>query len=272
MKVVLFCGGLGVRMRDYSETVPKPMVEIGYRPIIWHIMKYYAHYGHRDFILCLGHRGDYIKRYFLNYDECLSNDFVLSKGGHELRLFNSDIQDWTITFVDTGMHACVGERLRAVAPHLRDEEMFLANYSDGLSDVHLPTYIDYVRRTGKVAGFVAVRPAQTFHVVSIEDDGSVGHIAPVTESGTWVNGGFFVFKREIFDYLRQGEELVEQPFHRLIADRQLLGYRHDGFFACLDTFKEKQLLDDLHARDQMPWAVWRGKKNGQLAASGPEAP
>src|SRR5215210_4763777 len=138
MKVVLFCGGLGLRLRDYSDSIPKPMVNIGYRPILWHVMKYYAHFGHKDFILCLGYKADAIKNYFLTYDECISNNFVLSNGGKNLRLLHSDIQDWNITFVDTGLTANIGQRLKAVEPYLEQETMFLANYSDGLTDLPLP--------------------------------------------------------------------------------------------------------------------------------------
>src|SRR5215470_8642056 len=141
MKVVLFCGGLGMRIREAGENVPKPMITIGYRPILWHVMKYYAHHGHKDFILCLGYKADTVKNYFLNYNECTSNDFVLSQGGKNMKLFNSDIQDWRITFVDTGMTSNIGQRLKAVEKHLEGEEMFLANYTDGLSDLPLPEYI-----------------------------------------------------------------------------------------------------------------------------------
>src|ERR1700730_16580427 len=169
MRVVLFCGGLGMRLRDYSESIPKPMVPIGYRPLIWWVMKYYAHFGHRDFVLCLGYKGDVIKDYFLNYNECRSNDFVLSQGGQRIELLQKDIEDWRITFVDTGMHANIGERLMAVRSFLRDEDV-------------------------------------TF--TSIED---------VKGADTWVNGGFFVFRREIFDYMQPGEELVVEPFQRLVA-------------------------------------------------------
>jgi glucose-1-phosphate cytidylyltransferase len=230
--------------------------------VLWHLMRYYAAYGHTDFILCLGHRGDYIKRYFLNYDECLSNDFELARGGQEIRLFNRDIQDWKITFLDTGLNASVGQRLMAARSYVQDDELFMANYSDGLADVHLPSYLESFQASNRVASFVAMRPAQTFHVVSLEANGTVRGIAPVAESDVWINGGFFAFRREIFDYVLPGEELVEQPFNRLIQAQQLLAYRHHGFFACLDTHKEKQLLDDLHARDQMPWAVWRNQVNG----------
>jgi len=217
MKVVLFCGGLGIRMREYSETIPKPMVEVGYRPVIWHLMRYYASYGHSEFILCLGHRGDYIKRYFLTYDECLSNDFVLSRGGQDVHLFNRDIQDWKITFVDTGLHANIGQRLRAARPYLEDDEVFMANYSDGLSDLHLPSYLEFFQRGGRVASFAAMRPTQSFHVVSIQENGGVQDIVPVAQSEVWINGGYFVFKREIFDYMHEGEELVEDVVADLVG-------------------------------------------------------
>src|SRR5215475_15518311 len=157
MKVVLFCGGLRMRLREYSDQIPKPMIPIGYRPILWHVMKYYAHYGHKDFILCLGYKADTVKNYFLNYNECTSNDFVLSQGGKNMMLFNSDIQDWRITFVDTGMASNIGQRLKAVERHLEGEETFLANYSDGLSDLPLSEYIAHFIDKGRIASFLCVR-------------------------------------------------------------------------------------------------------------------
>jgi glucose-1-phosphate cytidylyltransferase len=256
MKVVLFCGGLGTRMKEYSETIPKPMVDIGYRPIIWHLMKYYAHFGHKEFILCLGYRGDSIKNYFLNYNECLSNDFVLTQGGREIQLHNSDISDWSISFIDTGQHANIGQRLRAVRKHLAGEEMFMANYTDGLSDLYLPRYLDYFKRQDKVASFLCVRPSQSFHSVAMSEDGYVTRIEAIDDGNLWINGGFFIFKSEIFDYIRTGEELVIEPFRRLIDERQLVGYKHKGFWACMDTFKEKRMFDDLYARGETPWTVW----------------
>ena len=259
MKVVLFCGGMGARIREYTETVPKPMIPIGYRPILWHLMKYYAHFGHTEFILCLGYRGDVIKRYFLTYDECVSNDFVLSNGGRDVQLYARDIADWKITFVDTGLQANVGQRLKAVEPYLGDDEMFLANYADGLSDLDLPEYLEHFRQQDRVASFLCVRPSQSFHVVSADEAGIVRNISHVGHAGLWINGGFFAFKREIFDYMREGEELVEQPFHRLIAASQVVGYPYSGFWQCMDTFKDKPLLDDLHARGNPPWEVWKRK-------------
>jgi len=165
VKVVLFCGGFGMRMREYSEALPKPMVAIGYRPILWHVMKYYAHYGHKDFILCLGYKADVIKKYFLDYDECVSNDFVLSRGGKNVELLSSDIHDWNITFVDTGLTSNIGQRLKAVQRQLEGEEMFLANYTDGLSDVPLPAVIESFKDSGNIACFVGVKPRASFHGV-----------------------------------------------------------------------------------------------------------
>lgn len=257
MKVVLFCGGLGTRLREYSETIPKPLVDIGYRPIMWHLMKYYAHFGHKEFILCLGYRGDLIKEYFLKYNEWLSNDFVLTDGGRSMQLYNQDIADWQITFVDTGINSNIGQRLTAVKEFLGDDELFMANYTDGLSDLHLPDYIDFFQQQNKVASFLSVTPSQSFHVVSLRESGEVETIKPINRGDMWINGGFFIFKQAIFDYIEEGEELVMRPFQRLINANQLVAYRNPGFWACMDTFKEKQLFDDMYARGNMPWAVWQ---------------
>ncbi|MBI5584184.1 MAG: glucose-1-phosphate cytidylyltransferase [Deltaproteobacteria bacterium] len=264
MKVVLFCGGLGTRLGGLTEDLPKPLVKIGYRPILWHLMKYYAHFGYKDFILCLGYRADKIKNYFLNYDECLSNDFTMTNGGKDIQLNNHDIDDWRITFVDTGLKANIGQRLRAVEKYLDGEEMFLANYSDGLTDLPLAEYIDFFQRSGKIAGFVCVKPSQSFHVVQLNGDQRVQAINYVKDTDILINGGYFVFRRQIFDYLRPGEELVEEPFRRLIADEQLVGYRYDRFW-CMDTFKEHQELTDMVQQDNAPWEVWKsgnGRANG----------
>jgi glucose-1-phosphate cytidylyltransferase len=259
MKVVLFCGGLGLRMRDYADHIPKPMVTIGYRPILWQVMKYFAHFGHRDFILCLGYRGDLIKQYFLNYNECLSNDFVFSKGGKTLELANSDIHDWTITFADTGLRSNIGERLLAVEKYLAEEEVFLANYSDGLTDLCLPSYLDFARELDKVATFLSVKPNLSYHVAKTNPEGLVTSVEEVTQSGLRINAGFFVLKKDIFQYIEPGDELVIEPFQRLIRDGQLAAYEYDGFFAAMDTFKDKQKLDDLYECGRPPWEVWRGE-------------
>jgi glucose-1-phosphate cytidylyltransferase len=267
MKVVLFCGGLGLRLRDYADHIPKPMVPIGYRPVLWHVMKYYAHFGHRDFVLCLGYRGDLIKQYFLNYNECLSNDFVLTQGGKDLQLANRDIHDWKITFADTGINSNIGQRLRAVEKYVGDEELFLANYCDGLTDLHFPAYLDFARKQDTVATFASVRPSLSYHVVRTAPGGLVSEIKELTRSDIRINGGLFVLKRDIFKYLGPGEELVAQPFQRLIQKRQLAAYEYDGYFGAMDTFKDKQQLDDLYERGDAPWEVWK-MKNGLSAEAG----
>jgi glucose-1-phosphate cytidylyltransferase len=258
MKVVLFCGGLGLRMRDYSDRIPKPMVPIGYRPVLWHLMRYYAHYGHTDFILCLGHQGDVIKQYFLDYSEAMSNDFVLSNGGRDIQMLRTDIERWTMTFVDTGVQSSIGERLMAVREHLAGEERFLANYTDGLSDVPLDHLVGLHAAKGAVATFVAVTPQVSFHLVEVDEDDSVTRVQDASTAGLWVNGGFFVLEQSIFDYMEPGNELVVEPFERLVKDHKLFAYRHDGFWAGMDTFKDHQTLEDLHQAGRAPWQVWDG--------------
>jgi glucose-1-phosphate cytidylyltransferase len=257
MKVVLFCGGLGTRLREHSDTIPKPLVNIGYRPILWYLMKYYAHYDHNEFILCLGYRGDLIKEFFLSYNECVSNDFRMTNGGKSIELYNRDIDDWKISFVDTGLHSNIGQRLKAVAHLLQDEEMFLANYSDGLSDLPLGDYIEGCKASNAVATFLSVRPSQSFHSVQVDDEGYVRDFRHVCDTDFRINGGFFVLRKEIFSYIRDGEELVEEPFRRLIGERRLMAHRYDGFWAAMDTFKDKTNFDSMHSRGETPWAVWK---------------
>jgi glucose-1-phosphate cytidylyltransferase len=256
MKVVLFCGGLGLRLREYSQQVPKPMVPVGPQPLLWHVMKYYAHYGHKDFVLCLGYRGDVIKKFFLDYDEALGNDFVMKGNRSNIQLLDQDMQDWRITFVDTGLNANIGTRLMRVREHLQDDPVFLANYSDGLTDMPFDRYLDFASRQDRVATFVSVRPTASFHVVRSDADGLVTGIEPVAEA-TRINCGYFVLKQEIFDSMQQGEDLVIEPFHRLIGQGQLATYEYRGFWECADTFKDKILLDGMVERGETPWMVWR---------------
>lgn len=245
-----------MRLRGYSDDVPKPMVQIGTRPILWHLMKYYAHFGHKDFIICLGYKGTVIKDYFLNYDESVSNDFVWSQGGRKVQLLNRDIEDWTITFVDTGAEANIGQRLKAVEPYLEGEEMFLANYGDGLSDVELPEMIAKFRRSDAIAALLLVQPTASFDIVRVGTGGAVAGIESLTQADIWINGGFFVMRNEIFRYIHPGEELVRQPFQRLTEQSALLAYKCDGFWQCMDTFKDKQRLEELN-QGAAPWKVWR---------------
>lgn len=257
MKVVLFCGGLGTRLREHSNTIPKPLVNIGVRPILWHLMRYYAHFGHRDFILCLGYRGDMIREYFLNYNECLSNDFVMTRGGKHIELLKNDIDDWRITFVDTGLHSNIGQRLLRVRPYLDGEEEFLANYADGLTDLPLDEHIAEFRRRKVTASFIAVRTAQSFHCVHADDGGLVTSFGKISESEFWINAGFFCMRKEIFDYIEEGDELVEKPFDRLIEQRKLSVYRYSGFWQQMDTFRDKIMYDRMEGRGDCPWMVWK---------------
>ncbi len=236
MKVVLFCGGLGLRIRQLSGALPKPLIAVGDRPILWHVMRYYAHHGHRDFILCLGYGGDQIRDYFRT---------------------RPAPRDWRITLADTGLASSIGERLSTVRPHVGDDEVFLANYADGLTDLHLPDLLDRFAASGKVGAFLCARPRLSYHFVRTAADGTVVELQDPDRVELWVNGGYFAFRRQIFDYIHGGEDLVGEPFQRLIREARILGYRHRGFWRNMDTFKDKQALDDLYASGKAPWAVWR---------------
>ncbi len=253
MKVVIFCGGLGVRMGEATQRIPKPMIQVGSRPILWHIMKWYASWGHTDFILCLGYRAESVKEYFLSYNEALANDFVLSNGGRDIELRARDMEDWRITFVDTGIQSVVGERLKAVEPYIADDPMFLATYGDGLTDAPLDEMIEKLERSGKTALFVSVRPSVEYHVIRAGDDGIVSSVEHLGQADVRINGGFFVFRREIFDVIQPGEDLVNEPFARLIETQDLIAYRHEGFWEPMDTIKDKQKLDALHDSGSAPW-------------------
>jgi len=257
MKVVLFCGGLGMRLKENDESLPKPLVKIGNTAILWHLMKYYAHFGHKDFILCLGYKADLIKQHFLNNNGLILNDFVLTNGGRNVELLDNDMNDWKITFVDTGTHSGIAQRLSAIRRHVEGEERFLANYSDSLTDLHLPDIIDFARKQDTVATLLCVRPNLTYHFVSTDDKGAVTDVTDIKGAKVRINGGYYVFRQEIFDYLKDGEELIPEAFHRLIKADQLSSYRYEGFYGPMDTFKDKQQLEELHARGQAPWEVWK---------------
>jgi glucose-1-phosphate cytidylyltransferase len=257
MKVVLFCGGLGTRLREHSDTIPKPLVYIGARPILWHLMRYYAHYGHKDFVLALGYRGDMVREYFLNYNECMSNDFTISEGGRKVDLHGHDFQDWRVTFVDTGLHSNIGQRLVRVRKYLEKESVFLANYSDGLSDLPLDSMIEDFNAKKWTASFAAVNPASSLHAVHAEASGRVTGISPLTRDGAMVNGGYFILRQEVFDSIHDGEELVEQPFARLIEAKKLGAWRYDGFWQAMDTFKDKIAFDRMESGGNCPWKVWK---------------
>lgn len=258
MRVVLFCGGLGMRLRDFSEDIPKPLVPLGSVPIVMHVMKYYAHYGHRDFILCLGYKAEVIKRYFMNCPERLPG--VEVEHGADCIRITGDGGEWRIAFADTGLTANVGQRLKAVEPFLRNEATFLANYADGLCDFPLPDLIQEFRARGATGLFLSVRPNCSFHFVRHNADGRVVAVEDIIKADAWINGGYFVFSREIFDYMRPGDELVVQPFERLIAKGKLFAVDYDGFWRCVDTFKDLQALESLLAQGHAPWMIWQQRE------------
>jgi glucose-1-phosphate cytidylyltransferase len=262
VKTVLFCGGLGTRIKEYSESIPKPMIPVGEKPILWHLMHYYSQYGYRDFLLCLGYKANVIKDYFFRYRPQTYADCVVSGFGDKVEILGDPLKDWRIAMIDTGIWRNIGERLWAVREHLRDEEMFLANYSDGLADVDLPAMIETFSASGKTGCFLAVRPSFSLHLVDMDASGGVSRMVSSQEADLWINGGFFIFRREIFDYMRDGEELVDAPFRRLIEADQLLAIRHEGFWRPMDTLKDKQVLEDLVEQGEAPWIAGRGGSAG----------
>jgi glucose-1-phosphate cytidylyltransferase len=267
VKVVLFCGGFGMRMRETAGSAPKPMSMIGDRPLLWHVMRYYAHFGHTDFVLCLGYGAAAVKEYFLNYDETSSNDFSLGLGKRDITLFTSDITDWTVTFIDTGLRASIGERLMRVRRHVEDEPMFLANYADTLTDAHLPDQVTRFADSGAVVSMLAVPPVSTHHLVEADADGRVVGLREVTSMMQYENGGYFIMTPEVFDVLREGEDLVPQALNRLIPQGRLLAQRHVGFWRAADTFKDRAELEDMFNRAECPWMVWDPQRRGASAAA-----
>ena len=272
MKVVLFCGGLGMRMRDGVTNAPKPMAMVGARPLLWHVMRYYAHFGHTDFVLCLGYGASYVKDFFLNYDETRSNDFVLDNGAREIKLFSTDISNWRITFVDTGLNSPIGERLRRVRRFVEDEPTFIANYADVLTNAPLPDMIKRFEDSSATAALLAVPLQSTHHVVDIDDDGLITQVTPMQNLRQWENGGYFIFRPEIFDNLFEGDDLVEDAIVRLVSRSRVLAYPYKGYWTPADTVKERARLEAMYDKGYCPWMVWdperSGANNGAMTAVG----
>lgn len=271
MKVVLFCGGLGMRMREGHDSPPKPMVMIGERPLLWHVMRYYAYFGHTDFVLCLGYGAAAVKDFFLRYDETRTNDFTLLGGG-DLLLHATDVADWKISFIDTGLHASIGERLLRVREYVADEPVFLANYADTLTDAPLPDLIDNFRTAGAVASILAVPPVSTHHVVEMNGTGRVTAVRAVQDLMQWENGGYFVLTPQIFDVLREGEDMVPDALNRLVPGGRLLAQPYRGFWRATDTLKDRAELEAMYQRGNCPWMLWDPRRHGgvrkQVAAAG----
>jgi glucose-1-phosphate cytidylyltransferase len=256
LKAVILAGGLGTRLREETEYRPKPMVEIGGKPILWHIMKFYSHYGVRDFIICVGYRGNDIKEYFLNY-EAFSNDFTIHLGGKAAIEFHGahHESEWRVTVVDTGLETNTGGRVKQIEPFI-DEDEFLVTYGDGLSDVNLPALIRTHRAHGRIATVTTVQPTLRFGILEVADDGTVLSFREKPRGDDWVSAGFFVFNRRVFDYLYGDLVLEQEPLQHLTKDGELMAYRHNGFWQPMDTYREFVLLEDLWNRGGRPWKVW----------------
>jgi glucose-1-phosphate cytidylyltransferase len=274
MRVVLFCGGLGMRMRALggdnvhvlrrAADLPKPMIEVGERPLLWHLMKWYAHFGHTEFVLCLGHRGDVIRSWFLSLEHEGVESLDSSMPAVRVRLSEPGMEGWLVTLVETGPDAVVGQRLLSVQEFVADQDVFLANYSDGLSDVPLPDLVELNARSGAVATFMSVPIASTLHTVSFSHGGRVDSVGPLEEEQLWINGGFFVLRKEIFSYMRPGDELVMDPFARLIGEDRLTTLPYGGFWVALDTEKDRRRAEELWASTR-PWAVWEQDETQERA-------
>jgi len=256
MKVVLFCGGFGMRLREYSESIPKPMVKIGYRPILWHIMKYYAHFGHKDFILCLGWKADVIKEYFLNFYAFNNNISIDLETGNTI-VHNGKQPNWTIHLVDTGLHTQTGGRLKRLQKWLSEDETFLFTYGDGVADLDIEAVIKFHHAHGKLATVTTVRTPARFGRIAYDGD-RICHFNEKPQSGEgWINGGFFVLNRKAIDYIEGDETPWENaPLEGLARDGQMIGYRHNGFWSCMDTLREKNYLEELWASQKAPWKIW----------------
>ena len=258
MKVVILCGGLGTRLREETEFRPKPLVDVGGRPILWHIMKHYAHYGFRDFILCLGYRGNMIKEYFLNY-EAMNNDFTISLGKKSRIDFNDyhEEQDFGVTLAETGPDSMTGGRVKRVQRYLAGEDRFMVTYGDGVSDVDVPKLLDFHRSHGKIATVTTFRPVSRFGILDINQSNQVQNFIEKPRSDAWASAGYFVFEKEIFDYIEGDVTTLEkEPLERLAREGELMAYHHDGFFFAMDTFREYQVLNDLWKSGNAPWKKW----------------
>jgi len=259
-KVVILCGGQGTRLREETEYRPKPLVDIGGRPILWHIMKLYAHYGLRDFVLCLGYRGQMIKEYFLNY-EAMNNDFTICLGRqNEISYHDAHKeQDFRVTLADTGADAMTGGRVKQVERHIQGDT-FMVTYGDGVADVDLNELLKFHHSHGKLATVTAVHPTSRFGVLSMQDRGGENAVTSFAEKPRaegWTSAGFFVFNRKVFDYLWAGDCTMErEPLERLANEGELVAYRHDGFFFAMDTYREYQYLNEIWASNEAPWKVW----------------
>ena len=259
MKVIILCGGRGTRLREETEYRPKPMVRVGGKPILWHIMKIYAYYGFKDFIICLGYKGNMIKEYFLNY-EAMNNDFTIPLGNYNnIRIHSSHQErDWRVTLADTGEEAQTGARVKRIEKYI-DGDLFMLTYGDGVANINIKNLVEYHKSHGKTGTMTGVRPSSRFGELMINNNKVVKfHEKPQVNEGL-INGGFFVFNKKFFKYLKEDDNcyLEKEPLENLVADGELMVYPHDGFWQCVDTYRELELLNNLWKSRNSPWKVWR---------------
>lgn len=260
MKTVILCGGHGTRIRDVAENIPKPMIPVGRYPILWHIMKYFASFGHKDFVLCLGYKGHAIKDFFLNY-EAQTRDCTVHLGAQKSVEYHTDHEesDWHVTLADTGIEALTGARIRKIKKYLGDDEHFLLTYGDGVGNIDLNQLLAFHKKSGRILTVTGVRPPGRFGELMSDSEGVVTEFNEKPQaSGGRISGGFFVCRRELFDYLDVREDLVfeQEPMRALVRDRQLAVYEHDDFWQCMDTYRDWQYLNGLCEKDGAPWMTW----------------
>jgi glucose-1-phosphate cytidylyltransferase len=257
-KVVILCGGLGTRLREETEFKPKPMVEIGDKPILWHIMKIYAHYGFRDFVLCLGYKGEKIKEYFSNY-EILNNDFTIKLGREKkITMHNTPAEnEWTVTLVNTGDKALKGARVKRIEKYI-SEDVFMLTYGDGVADIDVRKLLDFHNSHGKIGTVTGVRPPSLFGELLVKDNRAVLFAEKPQTSVGLISGGFFVFNRKLFDYLTDDDncDFEKGPLEKIAAEGELMVYVHDGSWICMDTYRDVAYLNNEWASGKAPWKVW----------------
>lgn len=259
MKVVILAGGLGTRISEESHLKPKPMIGIGEYPIIWHIMKHYSHYGFNDFIICCGYKSFVIKEYFASYYLYQSDVTFDFSNNNEMILHNNVAEPWRVTLVETGIYTQTGGRIKKIQKYISDES-FMLTYGDGVSNVNLDELVSSHKKSGAVATMTAVQPGGRFGVLEIEQNGMISKFAEkVKEDGGWINGGFMVLEPEVFNYLNDDEQLVfeREPLEKLAATGKLNAYKHHGFWQCMDTIRDKNLLENMWSLGEAPWKVWK---------------
>ncbi|MFA6238874.1 MAG: glucose-1-phosphate cytidylyltransferase [Bacteriovorax sp.] len=257
MQVVILAGGLGTRLSEETSLKPKPMVEIGGQPMLWHIMKTYAHYGHKDFIVCLGYKGHIVKEYFANFF-LYQSDVSIDLKNNKIEIHNTASEDWTVTLVDTGPETQTGARIKKIEKYIKGEN-FMLTYGDGLSNVNINELLAFHQKNGKIGTMTSIQPEGRFGALDIDANGQVTKfIEKPKGDGNWINGGFFILNKEFFNYLSQQEDLIleKEPLEGLVKNGQLMTFRHHGFWKCMDTLRDKTQLENMWQSGKAPWKVW----------------